>query len=184
MKIKYLNVFLPHNPLTLNEGFCQGIGNILFLISHLISVLYICLLLFSAVTPAIRFQQRTDGGFPELGCGIKVLKICFGAFLFDQINPVGQLAISSFQAICPTLIFPSSLLTDLPAWVSKSYHLSLSTGSVSCVSWQPHLCLLAKKECIVWGGLRGVDTFQGLGAQMWPISPTATKPDWGSVSIF
>lgn len=29
-----------------------------------------------------------------------------------------------------------------------------------------------------------VDTFQGLGAQMWPISPTASKADWGSASIF
>lgn len=31
----------------------------------------------------------------------------------------------------------------------------------------------------VAGGLRAVDTFQGLGAQTWPISRAASKADWG-----
>lgn len=34
------------------------------------------------------------------------------------------------------------------------------------------------------GGLRAVDTFQGLGAQTWPISRAASKADWGGASIF
>lgn len=88
-------------------------------------------------TFAIRFQGRTDGGFPELDCGIKVLRICYGAFfyLFDQINPVGQLDINAFQAICPALISLFPLLAELPAWVSSRNHLRRCTGCLSSVSY-------------------------------------------------
>lgn len=50
-----------------------------------------------ALDPAIRFKQRTDGGFPELGCGVKVLKICFGAFFFIWSNKSSGLA--SYQLL-------------------------------------------------------------------------------------
>ena len=100
---------------------------------------------------------------------------------------MGWLAISSLQTICPTLIFFSvsfgqwSTCLGLEEWVRCEGSAQVVPGSVS---WRLQPALLLKENVLWEWWLRVVDTFQRLGAQMWPISFNATKDYWGSVSFF